>query len=78
MGKTFIEFVDQIIEMPDNTTCKEAWLIAYNNKKEIHNLCKLWSCVNDLDCSYSEAHMKQLGEIILPYVNFLTLHSDQK
>lgn len=82
MSKNFIEFVDQIIELPEDTTSKEAWLIAYNKKKEdnchIVNLSKLWSCVNDLECGYSDAHMEQLKKITQPFVNFSKVLSNLK
>lgn len=84
MSKNFIEFVDQIVELPEDTTSKEAWLIAYNSKKNndnnchIVNLSKMWTCVNDLECGYSEYHMAQLKEIKSPFVNFSKVYSNSK
>lgn len=67
MIKHFIEFRGCVFIFEDNITNKEAWLYVYNAKKEnIYDLVKLWTCVHEYGCKYSDDIMKQVDSLIIP------------
>lgn len=69
-GMKFIEHGGKIVSFDRGAVSpQEAWLIAYNNKKEnIHNMAKMWSCVRELGCTYSPKHMALLDELKAPFI----------
>jgi len=68
MNRQFIEFQGKIILLDDETTSKEAWLIAYNEKeKDIVPLSKMWTCVNSLGCGYDNSKMEKLKSLRKPF-----------
>ena len=68
MNRQFIEFRGEVIMLPKDVTSKEAWLIAYNQKKQnIVQLAKLWTCHTELGCTYAEENMKELSNLKAPF-----------